>query len=149
MHRRGHFRRPAYFLTARFTQRTGPHRNTEDGRITIQIPMKFKRRSGRKEIVLPNGEGKEASAVQESLVTSVARAHRWLTLLEDGRFGSVSELAEAIGLDPSLVRRHLNLTLLRPDLVRQILGGNEPEGVALRGLLQGVPVRWEEQGSLG
>jgi site-specific DNA recombinase len=122
-----------------------PTVTTEDGRITIQIPMKFKRRSGRKEIVLPNGEGKEASAVQESLVTAVARAHRWLALLEDGRFGSVSELAEAVGLDPSLLRRHLNLTLLRPDLVRQILDGNEPDGLSLRGLLQGVSVRWAEQ----
>jgi len=50
-----------------------PTVTAEDGRITIRVPMKFKRRSGRKEIVLPNGEGKEASAVQESLVTAVAR----------------------------------------------------------------------------
>ena len=124
-----------------------PTVTAEDGRITIRIPMKFKRRSGRKEIVLPNGEGKEASAVQESLVTAVARAHRWLALLEDGRFGSVSELAEAVGLDPSLVRRHLNLTLLRPALVCQILAGDEPDGLSLRVLLQGVAVRWEEQGN--
>jgi site-specific DNA recombinase len=122
-----------------------PTVTAEDGRITIQIPMKFKRRSGRKEIVLPNGEGKETSAVQESLVAAVARAHRWLALLEDGRFNSVSELAEAVGLDASLVRRHLNLTLLRPDLVRQILDGNEPEGLSLRCLLKGVPMLWDEQ----
>ena len=121
-----------------------PSVTAENGRITVQIPMRLKRRSGRKEIILPNGEGKEASAVQESLATAVARAHRWLALLEDGKFGSVSELAEAVGIDPSLLRRHLNLTLLRPDLVRQILYGNEPDGMSLRGLLQGVPVRWEE-----
>lgn len=47
-----------------------PTVTAEEGRITIQIPMRFKRRSGRKEIVLPNSEGKEASAVQESLVTA-------------------------------------------------------------------------------
>ena len=31
------------------------------------IPMQFKRRGGRKEIILPNGEGREALAVQLSL----------------------------------------------------------------------------------
>ena len=124
-----------------------PSVDTENGRITLRIPMPLKRRSGRKEIILPNGNAEEASPVQESLATAVARAHRWLQLLEDGRFNSVSELAEAVDLDPSLVRRNLNLTLLRPDLVRRILAGDEPDGLSLRVLLKdGVPLRWEEQG---
>jgi len=124
-----------------------PSVDTENGRITLRIPMRLKRRSGRKEIILPNGNAEEASPVQESLATAVARAHRWLQLLEDGRFNSVSELAEAVDLDPSLVRRNLNLTLLRPDLVRRILARDEPDGLSLRVLLKdGVPLRWEEQG---
>ena len=109
------------------------------------VAMQFKRRSGRKEIVLPNGDGKETWGVQESLVTAVARAHRWLALLEEGKFGSVSELAEAVRLDPSLVRRHLNLNLLRPVLVRQAIDGTEPDGLPLKQLLLGVAARWEEQ----
>ena len=118
---------------------------TENGRITIQVPMRFKRRSGRKEIVLPNGDARQSSPVQESLVVAVARAHRWLALLEEGRFRSVGDLAEAVGMDASLVRRHLGLTSLRPDLIRRILDGDEPDGLSLRELLPGVPVRWEEQ----
>ncbi|MBM4372426.1 MAG: hypothetical protein FJ098_12275, partial [Deltaproteobacteria bacterium] len=118
---------------------------TKAGRITLQIPMRFKRRSGRKEIVLPNGDVKQSSPVQESLVVAVARAHRWLALLEEGRFGSVGDLAEAVGMDASLVRRHLGLTSLRPDLIRQILDGDEPDGLSLRELLLGVPARWEAQ----
>lgn len=119
--------------------------NTEKGHVTIRVPMRFKRRSGRKEIILPNGEGKQTSAVQESLVAAVARAHRWLALLEDGVYNSVGELADAIGMDPSLLRRHLNLTLVRPEALRQILDGTEPDEVSLRALLKGVPVRWKEQ----
>lgn len=125
-----------------------PTVTTEQGRITIQIPMRFKRRSGRKEIVLPNGDVKQSSPVQESLVVAVARAHRWLALLEEGQFRSVGELAEAVGMDASLVRRHLGLTSLRPDLVRLILDGDEPDGLSLRELLLGVPVRWDEQGEI-
>ena len=127
------------------TSGPAPVVNAEEGRVTIRVPMKFKRRSGRKEIILPNGEGRQTSAVQESLVAAVARAHRWLTLLEDGVYNSVGELADAVGMDPSLLRRHLNLTLVRPELLCQILDGTEPEEVSLRDLLKGVPMRWEEQ----
>lgn len=38
------------------------------------------------------------------------------------------------------------LTSLRPDLVPQILAGDEPDGLSLRELLLGVLVRWEKQG---
>ena len=140
---------PAAPGTQSSSPRTGPAPviTTEHGRITIQVPMRFKRRSGRKEIVLPNGDVKQSSPVQESLVVAVARARRWLALLEEGHFRSVGDLAEAVGMDPSLLRRHLGLTSLRPDLVRQILDGHEPDGLSLRELLLGVPVRWEEQGT--
>jgi len=57
-------------------------------------------------------------------------------------------LAEAVGKDASLVRRHLGLTSLRPDLIRQILAGDEPDGLSLRELLRGVVERWEEQPEL-
>jgi hypothetical protein len=123
-----------------------PAVTTKAGRITLQIPMRFKRRSGRKEIVLPNGDVKQSSPVQESLVVAVARAHRWLALIEEGHFRSVGDLAEAVGMDASLVRRHLGLTSLRPDLIRRILDGDEPDGLSLREILLGVSTRWEEQG---
>ena len=42
-------------------------------------------------------------------------------------------------------RPRLGEDLLRPDLIRQILDGDEPDGLSLRELLLGVPVRWEEE----
>ena len=121
---------------------------TANGHITIQIPMRFKRRSGRKEIILPNGDAKQSSPVQESLVVAVSRTHRWLALLEEKKFRSVGDLAETVRMDPSLLRRYLGLASLRPDLVRQVLDGAEPDGLSLRELFLGVPARWEEQGGL-
>ncbi len=116
-----------------------------DGTMRVEIPMRFKHRSGRKEILLPDSTTAEApDATQESLVIAVARAHRWLALLEEGRFNSVGELAEAVDMYSSQMRRHLALTSLKPDLARQILDGVEPEGMSLRQLLKGVEVRWEE-----
>jgi hypothetical protein len=130
-----------------------------DGRLVIVIPMRFKRRNGRKEIILPpNPEGASLSharrappmavdnpAVQKQLVIAVARGHRWQGLLDQGRFKTIRDLAAGLNLDIGYVRRTLGLTLLRPDLVRALLDGSEPDGLSLNQLVVGVPVRWEEQ----
>jgi len=129
----------------------GPRLVERDGRMVIVIPMQFKRRCGRKEIIVPRGVKAPAAAVadnpavQKQLAIAVARAHRWQALLDQGRYQSMNDLADAAGLDRAYVRRLLNLTLLSPDLVRAILDGTEPEGLSLAQLMDGVPERWEEQ----
>ena len=142
----------------------GPSIQLRAGRMFIVIPMQFKRRGGRKEIILlrPAGYGgqvvprgvkngtpvvAENPAVQKPLAVAVARAHRWQALLDQGRYRSISDLADAAGLDRSYVRRLVNLTLLSPDLVRAILDGSEPSGLSITKLMEGVPERWEEQGT--
>jgi hypothetical protein len=131
-----------------------------DGRLVVVIPMRFKRRNGRKEIILPplpeGGTRSDARrapptavdnpAVQKQLVIAVARAHRWQGLIDQGRFRTITDLAAALRLDFSYVRRTLQLTLLSPDLVRAVLDGSEPDGLSLQQLVEGVAVRWEEQG---
>jgi hypothetical protein len=66
-------------------------------------------------------------------------------LLEQGRFGSVIELAGAVMLDKSYVARLLRLTLLAPDIVESILRGNEPPGMTLNDLVQTLSVEWGAQ----
>ena len=117
-------------------------------RIVFHLPGRYKRRSGRKEIVFQTAHQADLAtraAAQRPLVIAIARAWRWLELLEEGRFGSVAELAEAVGTDPSFVRRTLSLTLVNPRLVERILAGTEPERVSLETLIRGVPVPWGDQ----
>ena len=125
----------------------GPSTELRTGRITLHLPMKFKRKGGRKKVVLPAGADKngEHSPVNGPLAIAVARAYRWLQLLEDGQFASISELAEAVGMDASLLRWHLNLTILSPAMVRRVLDGTEPEGWSVNGLGREVGVLWEGQ----
>ena len=112
---------------------------------TISIPIQFKRRSGRREIILPPEEpGADAPANQTFLIT-LARAFRWKDLLESGRYSSVKALAAAVGLERSYVAKLLNLTLLAPDIVEAAVAGAEPDGLSISSLRQGVPVRWEKQ----
>lgn len=116
--------------------------------LRIHIPMAFKKKSGRKEIILPEGyrEGTakpdENPAVQKPLAIAVALGHRWLDLLMEEKFLSVQDLADEIGIDPSLLRRHLNLTCLPPRLILAILDGKEPEGISLEGMKEGMGGVW-------
>jgi hypothetical protein len=65
-------------------------------------------------------------------------------MLEEGRYGSISEMAKAEGVERGYVGSLLRLTLLPPDLVEAIVAGRQPEGVRLPALLEGVPVGWRE-----
>jgi hypothetical protein len=65
--------------------------------------------------------------------------------VDQGRYESMNDLADAAGIDRAYVRRLLNLTLLSPDLVRAILAGTEADGLSLTQLVAGVPERWEVQ----
>jgi hypothetical protein len=66
-------------------------------------------------------------------------------LLDEGKFGSVSDLAREIGLDVSFAARLLRLTLLAPDIVEAILMGEEPSGLSLTKLTKELPPDWERQ----
>ncbi len=57
----------------------------------------------------------------------------------------MSEIAEALGVDRSYVRRILTLAPLAPDIVEAIVRGEEPSGLSLEMLPKGVPMGWEEQ----
>ena len=122
-----------------------------DGRVVIVIPMQFKRRGNRKEIIIPDGAPHPDDAqalgarVHRPLAIAVARAHRWKDLLAKGVFATMNELADRLELDRAYIRRLMNLTLLAPDLVEAILRGDEPSGLSLTTLVETIPVGWEEQ----
>ncbi len=123
-----------------------PRVTTRNGKTVIRIPMRLKRKSGRKRIILPEGvDGHPAGEgpVQQQLALAMAKGHRWRDLLEAGKFKTVAALAEAVELDPSYIRRHLRLTFMSPKMVEQILDGDEPEGVSMEKLGREIPLMWE------
>ena len=87
--------------------------------ITVRIPMTWKRHGGRKVIIAPDGGDAWAPAKprpDETLIRALARAHRWKRMLEEGKYRSAGELADAEGVTRSFVNRLLRLTLLAPDI---------------------------------
>ena len=80
---------------------------------------------------------------------AVARGHRWLALLEDGKYQSIDDLANALKVDRAYVSRLLNLTMLRPEHIAAILGCGEMFEASIRELALSVPLDWLSQDDLG
>ena len=94
--------------------------------LIVRIPMRFQQRGGRKRIVAPDGSEMVPTSKPQpdgTLVKALARAWRWQRMLEEGRFASVRELAEAERVSLSYVSRILRLTLLAPETVEWIMDG--------------------------
>jgi len=122
------------------------HRDGDN--ISIYIPLNFKRRGGRKEIITPDGlpaVAPDRKAYQKPLVVALARAHRWQKLLDDGEVASISELARNFEVDPSYVGRIMRLTLIVPDITEAILEGQEAPGLSLEKLTKPLAVYWMDQ----
>ncbi|KPL53172.1 hypothetical protein ABB55_13915 [Prosthecomicrobium hirschii] len=115
--------------------------------ITISIPIKMRKRGGRKLVLAPDGSGWAPAGpkVDNVLVKAIARAFRWRKLLEAGTHATIEELAAAERINPSYVSRLLRLTLLAPDIVEAVLDGRQPAGLQLDDLLAPFPVEWEAQ----
>jgi hypothetical protein len=115
--------------------------------LTIRIPMRLRRRGGRKLIMMPEGATMPASkpSRDETLVKAVVRAHRWRRRIESGQAKSITDLAEQEGVTIAYVCRLLPLTCLAPDIVEAILDGRQPKGLRLAEMLGSGPLAWEEQ----
>jgi hypothetical protein len=122
--------------------------------VAVMVPMTIRRRGGRKQIIGPDGAvqaGGDASGIAETrgdpaLVKALARAFRWRRMLEEGKYGSIRELAAAEAVDRAYVGRVLTLTLLEPNIVEAILDGRQPGGLTLPGQwMEGVDKEWAAQ----
>ncbi len=116
--------------------------------IIVRIPMTWKRLGGRKAIIAPDGSAAWAPAKprpDETLIRALARAHRWKGMLEERRYQSAGEMAEAEGVTRSFVNRLLRLTLLAPDIQEAIIDGRQPKGMQLEELTGVMPSEWDEQ----
>ncbi len=121
----------------------------DDGKtIVIHIPMKFKRRGGRRQIILPPETENQEDKPFTPLQIALARAYEWRKMLDTGEASSTGEIAEICGLDRSFVAKHFRLSFLAPDIVETILKGEEPEGLTLEMLYKSIPNLWEEQRTL-
>lgn len=115
--------------------------------ITVRVPLKIRRRPGRKTVVTPVPTAGTAipTRADPALVKALARAFRYQRLLDEGRYGSITELAAVEKLDRGYLGSLLKLTLLAPDLVEAVLDGRYPGRIGLPLLLEPLPTAWDAQ----
>jgi len=121
---------------------------SKDGHtVTVHIPVIFRQRAGRKQILAPPGAAPWSPAphVHTALVKAVVRAHRWRQMLESGEYASSAELAKVEKINESYLGRILRLTLLAPDIVEAILTGRQSNTLQLDDLLKPLPAVWAQQ----
>ena len=119
--------------------------------IIVKIPMKFRRRGGRKLIIAPDGGDAWMPSKprrDDTLIKAIARARRWQRMLESGKVPSTRQLAEKEKINASYLARILRLTLLAPDIVEAVLDGRQPKGLLLADLMKTFPVEWDKQRTL-
>jgi hypothetical protein len=81
------------------------------------------------------------------MVKALARAFRWRTMLDEGVYATLEDMARAKGVHATYLSRVLRLTLLAPEIVEAILDGRQPAELQLEDLLEGFPLDWEGQRS--
>ncbi len=124
-----------------------PETTTDGETLEVRVPMEFRWRGGRTQIILPKLE-EPAPKVEpyRPLVLALARAYRWQRMLDSGQASGMEAIAAQHDVDRTYIARILNLATLAPDIVQAILTGTEPDGLSLRKLTaEHLPARWDEQ----
>lgn len=119
-----------------------------DGSVTLNVPITLRQRSGRRVVAVGGPRCEFSQRIRTAatpLQLALARGHRWLRMIEAGEVSSLREIAQRDGVDHSYVAKHINLTLLAPDILAAILEDALPDGVRLSALLINPPVLWEDQ----
>ena len=117
--------------------------------IYISIPIKLSRKSGRKNIITPEGvtlnQDRDIEA-DSTLREALLKAHKWNHWLDKGKYQTVKEMAEVEGItSPSYASRILRLIILAPDIQSAILKGKHPTTLTLADLMDPFPLAWEDQ----
>ncbi len=115
--------------------------------ITVRVPLAIRHRPGRKTVVTPITDGVAAvtTRADPTLIKALARAFRYQRMLDEGRYATITEMAEAERIERGYLGGLLRLTLLAPDIVLAILDGRQPEGLTYAVLAGGVPTAWDVQ----
>ena len=127
----------------------------DDGiKLTTFIPVRFVRHKARKIVVEPTTPGRmatpmnpgRAAAVDENLMSALARAFFWQELIDSGRVKNMTELAKAEKVGLPRMQKILKLARLAPDIVEEIARGRQPAGLALLFFVENrLPDDWNEQ----
>lgn len=90
-----------------------------------------------------------AAVLDTTLLIGLSRAFYWKSLIDTGAMQSGSDIAKQEGLHHSVVNELLRLTLLAPDIIEQMMNGQQPPRLTLMWFQRNrLPVDWQQQRAL-
>ena len=115
----------------------------EENLIKVTVPIRLIRRGGKTTVHTPDGMvGQEDMlALQKALI----QGHRWIKMLESGKFKNLETLAKKEKTDKSRVAKVIRLTCLAPDIQEAILCSTGEWVMTLKDCLKPFPMLWTEQ----
>jgi hypothetical protein len=112
-----------------------------DGETHTFVPLDLKSRGRARP-----GLATQTPQPDPTLLKGLARACYWQSLLDTGQAHSLADIVRAESLDQADVTRWMRLTLLAPDLIEQLLAGQQPVWLTWRWLKQHrLPDDWAAQ----
>jgi len=121
----------------------------KDNPVTIirDIPMQMKRRGIEMRLII-NGAG--PARVDQTLLKTIVRAHKWFNDLTTGKVKNMAEIVSREGVDKSYVSRVVNLAFLAPDIIESIMAGQQPADLSAEKLIRrtDLPLEWAKQRQL-
>ena len=118
-----------------------------DGVTSIGVPVQLKRCGLAVRLIVRAAWVGKARAPDPRLVALLAKAQRWFASLSSGRSDSVLSIAQEHGMASSEVTRVIYLAFLAPDIVQQIVRGEQPVEMNIKRLSAAapLPLDWAEQ----
>ena len=92
--------------------------------LTLSIDFSTRQYGGRKQIILPDGTSPvfpDNPPPAAPRAVAIARAHAWMEAMESGKFRTLTQLAQAVGVDEGYVRRQLMEVWDKPVLCRMLV----------------------------
>ncbi|MEE4239187.1 MAG: hypothetical protein V2I51_20900 [Anderseniella sp.] len=111
------------------------------------MPISICRRGIEKKLVIKSGTATLTNALDQTLVSGIARARSWFEKLMSGEYQTLRDLARAEGRNERYVSQVLKLAFLDTSLLKQIIAGEQSVDLTLEKLrrMNDLPVRWDLQ----
>src|SRR5713101_2959290 len=116
----------------------------EDDTVAVDFPMNTVLQNGALKLVVTQPSQMNEDA---SLIAAIARGTCWFEELTSGRASSISDIASRENVTDSYVSRLLNLALLSPTIIHQVLDGTPGANEVVRHEMRGqrLSALWRKQ----
>jgi hypothetical protein len=114
--------------------------------IRIFVPLEYRRRNGRTQILPPENRLDAEDRQQDPhILRALARAWEWRRKLEIGEVNTVSDLAATESLSDRFVSRQIRIAYLAPAVIERMMVKQEIPAVKIANLINIAAKPWREQ----